>query len=92
MDAEDLVTGTALKKKSDKIAAMQTVIAAAGTKAQVIIVDANNNQIVSAHELAEVLGDTAYNTQGANAKTAMSTALASAKSTADTAFAALGES
>ena len=90
MTDANLATGEGLKTKIDKITAILAKNAAAGSAGLVIVVNADNDVLVSEGNLREVLGDIAYDTLAANALTAANTALAAAKVTAQTAFDALG--
>ena len=89
MTSSDLAQGNALQATIDLITKVQAGIATAGSKVFIVIIDADNKQLVSDDELSNAIGDADFATLADGVKTDLSTALATAKTTAQTALTAL---
>lgn len=89
MTENDVATAVALKAQIDAIQAVQASIAEAGSAATIGVLGGTGNLDAPASKLGLALGDGEYDTQCANAKTALSTALADALTAAQAALTAL---
>jgi hypothetical protein len=89
MTTTNLANGVTFKKQIDSITTAEADIAATGTKVAMVVIDAAGNTILTKPQLVACLGQTEYDNECNNAKTALNSALGSALTTANSALAAL---
>lgn len=86
---QDLATGNQLKAQLDAINDAQAKIAVAGAAVKIVVVDGEGKTVAGANALITALGANGYNTECADALTALNAALTTAETAAQAAFAAL---